>query len=65
MNETNHCFVTVCFGFTCRIWDKVIGGSCVFLAFVAVAVFLTFRRPLLSMHSSEEMVAYLKNVSRF
>ncbi|XP_041367841.1 TBC1 domain family member 7-like [Gigantopelta aegis] len=45
-----------------RIWDKVIGGSCVFLAFVAVAIFLTFRRPLLSMHSSEEMLAYLKNI---
>ncbi|XP_061164463.1 TBC1 domain family member 7-like [Saccostrea echinata] len=42
-----------------RIWDKVIGGAHGIVVFVAVAVFLTFKRPLLSMKSKTDMIQYL------
>lgn len=42
-----------------RIWDKVIGGAHGIVVFVAVAIFQTFKRPLLSMKSKDEMVQYL------
>jgi len=42
-----------------KIWDKVIAGSCVILAHVGAAVLLTHRRPLLTMRSSTEMLAFL------
>ncbi|XP_067683712.1 TBC1 domain family member 7-like isoform X2 [Haliotis asinina] len=45
-----------------RVWDKVLGGSPSILVFVAVAIFLTFRRPLLSMNTTDEMVAYLRKI---
>ncbi|XP_025085298.1 TBC1 domain family member 7-like [Pomacea canaliculata] len=45
-----------------RVWDKVIGGSTFVLVYVAVSILIFFRRPLLSMKSSEEMVAYLRHI---
>ncbi|XP_070200729.1 TBC1 domain family member 7-like isoform X2 [Littorina saxatilis] len=45
-----------------RIWDKVIGGSSYVMVYVAVAILIFFRRPLLSMKSSEDMVNYLSNI---
>ncbi|XP_064603429.1 TBC1 domain family member 7-like [Liolophura sinensis] len=46
-----------------KIWDKVLGGSCMILVFVAVAIFMTFHRPLLSMTRTEDMVNYLRKIS--
>ncbi|GFO50710.1 TBC1 domain family member 7-like [Plakobranchus ocellatus] len=45
-----------------RIWDRVIGGSSHILVFVAVAIFLVLRRPLLAMQSSQDIVNYLKEI---
>ncbi|KAK3101264.1 hypothetical protein FSP39_002243 [Pinctada imbricata] len=45
-----------------RIWDKIIGGSCTILVYVAVSVFLTFKRPLLSMKKKEDMLKYLSQL---
>ncbi|CAG2232838.1 TBC1D7 [Mytilus edulis] len=45
-----------------RIWDKVVGGSFAVLVHVAVAIFLTFKRPLLSMNNRESMLKYLSKV---
>ncbi|ESO94704.1 hypothetical protein LOTGIDRAFT_227338 [Lottia gigantea] len=45
-----------------RIWDKVIGGSCAILVYVAVCIFLTFKRPLLSMNNTDDMVKYLRKI---
>ncbi|XP_033752443.1 TBC1 domain family member 7-like isoform X2 [Pecten maximus] len=45
-----------------RVWDKVIGGSCSILIYVAVSIFLTFKRPLLSMNSRDDMVNYLLKI---
>ncbi|XP_048730342.1 TBC1 domain family member 7-like isoform X2 [Ostrea edulis] len=42
-----------------RIWDKVVGGAHGIVVYVAVAIFLTFKRPLLSMKSREDMLHYL------
>lgn len=46
-----------------RIWDKVIGGSCKILVYVAVAIFLTFKRPILSMDNIEGVNKYLAKVT--
>ncbi|XP_050410373.1 TBC1 domain family member 7 [Patella vulgata] len=45
-----------------RIWDKVIGGSLTILIYVAVSIFLTFKRPLLSMNNTDDMITYLKKI---
>ena len=45
-----------------RIWDKVIGGSCKILVCVAVAILLTFKRPILSFHKIEDIKQYLAHV---
>ena len=45
-----------------RIWDKVIGGSCMILVYVAVSIFIIFQRPLLNMKSSKEASEYLEKV---
>ncbi|XP_013384172.1 TBC1 domain family member 7-like [Lingula anatina] len=45
-----------------RIWDKIIGGSCTVLVFVAVAIILTLRRPILTLRTDAEIVQYLKNI---
>lgn len=45
-----------------RVWDKVIGGSCGILIYVAVSILLTFKRPLLSMNSRDDMVNYLTKI---
>lgn len=42
----------------------MIGGSCYVMVYLAVAILIFFRRPLLSMKSSEDMVNYLKHVSK-
>lgn len=45
-----------------RIGDILLGGSVMILVFVAVSLFLTLRRPLLSMNSRQEMLKYLTQV---
>ena len=45
-----------------RIWDKVIGGSLKILTYTAVAILLTFKRPLLSMNNVNCMSDYLSKV---
>lgn len=45
-----------------RIGDILLGGSVMILIYVAVALFITLRRPLLSMKSGEEMLKYLTQV---
>lgn len=45
-----------------RIWDKVVGGSFAVLVHVAVAIFMTFKRPLLSMNSKDAMLKYLSKL---
>lgn len=47
-----------------RIWDKVIGGSFTILVYIAVSIFLTFRRPLLSMNNKENMIKYLTDLPK-
>ena len=42
----------------------MIGGSCYVMVYLAVAILIFFRRPLLSMKSSEDMVNYLKHVRK-
>lgn len=46
-----------------RIWDRIIGGSTYVLVYVAVAILIFFKRPLLSMKSVEDMVVYLEHIS--
>ena len=48
-----------------RIWDKVIGGAHGIVVYVAVAIFLTFKRPLLSMKKRDEMLQYMMEVCIF
>ncbi|CAG5132064.1 unnamed protein product [Candidula unifasciata] len=45
-----------------RIWDRILGGSSYILVYVAVAIFLILRRPLLAMQSAEDMISYLKQI---
>ncbi|XP_074660377.1 TBC1 domain family member 7-like [Tubulanus polymorphus] len=45
------------------IWDKVIAGSFTVLAFVAVSLFLTHKRSLLSMTDSNSIVSFLQKMS--
>ena len=41
----------------------MIGGACKILVYVAVSVFLVLRRPMLAMHTIEEINSYLTEVS--
>lgn len=45
-----------------RVWDRVVGGSSAILIYIAVAIFLVLRRPLLALQSAQEMVNYLKQI---
>merc|ERR1712038_1817824 len=45
-----------------RIWDKVMAGSFKILIYTAVAVLLTFKRPLLSMNNMNNIKDYLSKV---
>ncbi|XP_045176931.1 TBC1 domain family member 7-like [Mercenaria mercenaria] len=45
-----------------RIGDILLGGSVMILIYIAVALFVTLRRPLLSMKSQEEMLKYLAQI---
>jgi len=42
--------------------DKLVGGSLMILVYVAVAMLLTLKRPLLVMTSRQDMLNYLKQV---
>ncbi|CAI9730585.1 Hypothetical predicted protein [Octopus vulgaris] len=46
-----------------RIWDKVIGGRCMVLVYVAVSIFIIFQQPLLNMKNSQEASEYFKKIS--
>ncbi|XP_052800444.1 TBC1 domain family member 7-like isoform X1 [Mya arenaria] len=45
-----------------RVMDKLIGGSVMILVYVAVALLLTLKRPLLTMHSRTDVLKYLTQV---
>ncbi|GFS06225.1 TBC1 domain family member 7-like [Elysia marginata] len=45
-----------------RIWDRMICSLGHILIFVAVAIFLVLRRPLMTMQSSKEIVNFLKQI---
>ncbi|KAK3611874.1 hypothetical protein CHS0354_021307 [Potamilus streckersoni] len=45
-----------------RVLDKVAGGSFIILVYVAVAMILTLRRPLLSIMAKEDMLTYLTKI---
>lgn len=55
-----HLWLNWCF----RVWDKIIGGSCKILVYVAVAILVTLRRPILTMTNIEDVQKYLSAVSR-
>ena len=44
------------YNFMCRIWDKVIAGSCVVLVFVCVALLQSVRDAILNMKSINDIV---------
>lgn len=46
-----------------KIWDKLVGGSCKILVFVAVIYITTLKRPLLTSHVADDITKSLKNVS--
>jgi len=45
-----------------KIWDKVISGSLVILVHVGVAILQTQKRPLMTMNSCHEMLAFLSEI---
>lgn len=51
------------FSLFCRVWDKVISGSCKILAFVAVEILLTFKMKIIALNSAEKITQFLENVS--
>ncbi|KAL8614264.1 hypothetical protein ACOMHN_007602 [Nucella lapillus] len=59
----NTCFVNVLpqVSFQ-RLWDKIVGGSLYVMVYVAVAILIFFRRPLMSMTSPEDMVNFLEKI---
>ncbi|KAF4523569.1 hypothetical protein B566_EDAN014880 [Ephemera danica] len=46
-----------------KIWDKLVGGSCKILVFVAVVYITTLKRALLTSRTAEDISKSLKNVS--
>lgn len=51
------------FSLSCRVWDKVISGSCKILVFVAVEILLTFKMKIIALNSAEKITQFLENVS--
>lgn len=47
----------------CRVWDKVISGSCKILVFVALEILLSYKIMLLGINRPEGVVNFLSNVS--
>lgn len=47
----------------CRVWDKVISGSCKILVFVAVEILLTFKIKVMALNGAEKITKFLENVS--
>lgn len=47
----------------CRVWDKVVSGSCKILVFVAVEILLTFKIKVMALNSAEKITKFLENVS--
>ena len=45
-----------------RVWDKVMSGSSVVLAYVAAALILTHRRPILVMTTSNDVIQLFNQV---
>lgn len=45
------------------LWDRVIGGSCMILVYVAVAILLSFKRKIFGFTSAERLKYFLDNVS--
>ncbi|XP_064634829.1 TBC1 domain family member 7-like [Lineus longissimus] len=43
-----------------RIWDRVLGGSCKVMVFVAVAMLLTYKWTILNMNSAEKIIQMLE-----
>lgn len=60
--QTVPIFLMACVAISDRIWDKVIGGSCMILVYVVVSIFLTFQYKILNIKSTDKIVAYLQNV---
>lgn len=50
---------------SCSLWDRVIGGSCMVLVYVAVAVLLSFKRKILGFTSAKQLQYFLNDVSCF
>ncbi|XP_049784742.1 TBC1 domain family member 7 [Schistocerca cancellata] len=46
-----------------KIWDKLIGGSCKILVFVAVLLLVTLKRALLKCATTDNIASCLKNIS--
>lgn len=44
------------------IWDRVIGGSCMILVYLAVAILLSFKRKIFGFSSAEQLQHLLHNV---
>lgn len=47
----------------CRVWDKVVSGSCKILVFVAVEILLTFKIKVMALNSAEKITKFLENAS--
>ncbi len=45
------------------IWDRVIGGSCVILVYLAVAILLSFKRKILGVSNAAQLQQLLNEVS--
>ncbi|NWQ95761.1 TBCD7 protein, partial [Burhinus bistriatus] len=50
------------FSFFCRVWDKVISGSCKILVFVAVEILLTFKMKIIALNTAEKITQFLENI---
>lgn len=48
-----------------RIWDKLVGGSCKILVFVAVRILTTMKRRLIQLRSADCVVDSLCDVSSY
>lgn len=46
-----------------RVWDKVMSGSSVVLSYIAAALILTHRRPILVMTTAEDVLTLFNQVS--
>ncbi|XP_033107779.1 TBC1 domain family member 7-like [Anneissia japonica] len=45
-----------------RIWDRFIGGSCKFLVFVAIAIFLTYKMQLINTKKQQDLLKFLEKL---